>query len=212
MSDVVCKQAGRKKPTIYNLRSMEEKTLRIEAPQVHLNPLGMAATLGLACALGLLSLSGLASSAPDEVRAQGCSFTVPSEWAERVCVSSDDKSLTVYPIGHPELPPLSVFEVDPDAPLSDGDEGYRLFWRAHANGKRIEAWAINYPSMTLADRWATAVAADPDYPGATAEAVVIDLCTGGATDAEALRSSDTQTGEWESFYRDVVAIGLRVAK
>lgn len=190
--------------------SMKERILRIKRPAIHVIPRSLFIALFVASVMVGTALADLVPSNPGEVSADSYVFTIPQEWRGRVSVYADGNTMTVYPIGCPQTPLLSVFEVDSETPILRGDEGSRPFWRAVNDGGRYEAWAINYPALTAGGQGAMSVSTSPVYLSDAVANEVISLCTGGVWSLEQLMAAPDDGGAWEEYYLGTVASNLRL--
>lgn len=191
--------------------SMKERILRIKRPAIHVIPRSLFIALFVTSVMAGTALADFVPSNPGEVSADSYTFTIPQEWRGRVSVYVDGNTMTVYPIGCPQTPLLSVFEVvDSGTPISRGDEGSRPFWRAVNGGRRYEAWAINYPALTAGGQESMPVSTSPVYLGDTVANEVISLCTGDVWSVEQLRAAPDDGGVWEEYYLGTVASNLRL--
>lgn len=190
--------------------SMKERILRIKCPAIRVIPRSLFIALFVAFVMAGTALADLVPSNPGEVSADSYAFTIPQEWRGRVSVYVDGNTMTVYPIGCPQTPLLSVFEVDSGTPILRGDEGSKPFWRAVNDGRRYEAWAINYPALTAGGQEAMPVSTSPVYLGDMVANEVISLCTGGVWSLEQLMTAPDDGGAWEEYYLGTVASNLRL--
>ena len=192
---------------------LQERVLRIKRPNT---PFGPVAAVVAAAACAALALASLACPGPSAVSrvevGDAYSFSIPEQWLGRVEARTDGKDMVVYPVGHPDLPLLSVSRRSPSSPAAASGEGRRTVWSAEVGGWAYEARAINYPSMAADGGWAAAAAANPPYPGAEAEREVVSLSTGGALAASDATGAPARWEAWEGFYDDVVSQGFEVSE